>query len=800
MREVGECGSFMTGLPVHDDEARLKALAQYEVLDTPADAGLDDIVRLAAQVCSTPMAAIALVDRDRVWFKSRVGIEAPQLPRAGSPWQQTIEGDTLYEIPDATTVEGFAPLGIPLDGRHVRHYAGAPLVTPEGVAVGALGVLDEQARTLNDAELVALQSLARQVITRLEFHAKVRALEKQARQRSRAETALTVERNFMSAVLDTVGALVLVLDTAGRVVRFNRTCENISGYAFTELQGRPFWERLTPKEDLETTVAQFEKLRDGGYPAAYENRWMARDGSIKRIAWSATALLDGQNQVAFLIATGIDVSLQREAERTLLESEQRYRQLVEGSLGMVFTHDLNGRILSINTHAAASLGYEIGELVGQPLATLLEEHENFLPKYLADVKAEGEAQGVMHARHRSGSEHVVAYRNKLISVEGREPYVLAFGVDITEKVRAEAKVSELMRQSDSILQSVGEGIFGVDMDGRATIANPAAAEMLGYSIEEMSGQKMHELMHHTKPDGTPNPETECPICQCRVTGQTVCGRDDIFWRKDRTSFPVEYEARPLLNEGKPVGVVVAFRDVTERRALDRMKDEFISTVSHELRTPLTALRAAIGLMTSGTLDTKPEKTKQMMEIALGNTDRLVALVNDVLDLERIGSGKMVMHPAELSAEEMLRRVAELMGPTAAKANIRFTVLADGVKVWADPDRIQQTLTNLIGNAIKFSPSGGEIHLVSRLLSADEARIEVHDQGRGIPADKLESIFERFQQVDASDSRAKGGTGLGLAICRSIVAQHGGRIWAESAPGRGASFYFTLPTKAKATPR
>ncbi len=259
---------------------------------------------------------------------------------------------------------------------------------------------------------------------------------------------------------------------------------------------------------------------------------------------------------------------------------------------------------------------------------------------------------------------------------------------------------------------------------------------------------------------------------------------------------MEYVARPQFTDGKAVGVVVAFTDVTERRALDRMKDEFISTVSHELRTPLTALRAALGLVSSGSLDAKPEKMKQMVEIALGNTDRLVRLVNDILDLERIGSGKAQLHSTMSSAEDLLRRAAELQSVAASKAHIQFAIQAEGVNVWADPDRVLQMLTNLIGNAIKFSPNGGEIHLVARNLGDNEARIEVHDQGRGIPEDKLEVIFERFQQVDASDSRAMGGTGLGLAICRSIVQQHGGRIWAESAPGRGASFFFTLPTKPR----
>jgi len=489
--------------------------------------------------------------------------------------------------------------------------------------------------------------------------------------------------------------------------------------------------------------------------------------------------------------------VQREAEQTLRESEARYRQLVEGSLGMVCTHDLKGTLLSVNRHAAESLGYEVSELIGQPMLRIVEErNRKSIPAYLRQMQRNGEAQGLLHLCARNGAVHVIAYRNKLITMEGREPYVLGFGVDITEKIRAEEKLNALTRQSNSILESVGDGIYGTDLNGKVTIVNPAAAEMLGYKVQELLGQDMHELSHHTRADGTPNPSEDCMIRQSLLTEQTIRVSNEVFWRKDGTNFPVEYVARPQITDGNAVGVVVAFTDVTERRALDRMKDEFISTVSHELRTPLTALRAALGLVTSGTLNSRPEKMQQMVEIALGNTDRLVRLVNDILDLERIGSGKAQLHSTMCSAEDLLRRAADLQSAPASKAHIRFAISAEGVNVWADPDRLLQTLTNLIGNAIKFSPNGGEIHLVARNLDDGEARIEVHDQGRGIPEDKLETIFERFQQVDASDSRAMGGTGLGLAICRSIIAQHGGHIWAESAPGLGASFFFTLPTKPK----
>lgn len=370
-----------------------------------------------------------------------------------------------------------------------------------------------------------------------------------------------------------------------------------------------------------------------------------------------------------------------------------------------------------------------------------------------------------------------------------------------EKTRAEDKLRALVRQSNSILEAVGDGIYSVDLEGKVTAINPAAAQMLGYEPQEMLGRRIHGLIHHSRADGSPYAIAECPVINSLKNLTSVRVADEIFWRRDGSCFPVDYVAQPQIDPGsngggagKAVGVVVAFTDVTERQALDRMKDEFISTVSHELRTPLTSLRAALGLIGSGTLASRPDKREQMLNIAIANTERLVRLVNDILDLERIRSGKAGLHSTMCSANDLLRRAAELEQPRAAKARIQFRFDAGDVGVWADPDRILQALTNLISNAIKFSPPGSEIHLSAQTLAEDEAQIVVRDQGRGIPNDKLEQIFERFQQIDASDTRSMGGTGLGLAICRSIVTQHGGRIWACSTPGAGTTFCFTLPTR------
>jgi PAS domain S-box-containing protein len=804
-------GTLEKSEATRSEALRLETLDRYQVLDAAPDPAIDDLAEMAAKICNAQVAGVYFVGFERISIYARYGISELELPLGTLPSEPPFRAHNAYEIPDTRQHPAFAPSGIALSGRNFRFYAAAPLITQSGVRIGALFVLDGPTRRLTPFQTQSLTILGRQAMTAIELNHSLRQMESVARSRQRIESALTVERNFVSTVLDTVDALVAVYDTAGRIVRFNRACEAASGYDFPTLVGRFLWDKLIPHSDIPAAIQHFERLRADGFPVAYENKWLHRDGGLRRIAWSASPLLDEQGHINFIIATGIDVTVQRAAEETLRESEARYRQLVEGSLGMVCTHDLKGFVLSVNTHGAKSIGRTREDMVGHRLSEFMPNDRQLgFEKYLSDILRSGEVQGLLHLRHTNGDVRVVAYRNKLIQTPGRDPYVLGFGVDISEQVRAEDQLRALSRQSNSVLESVGDGIYGIDLDGNCTVINPAASQMLGFKPEEVLGRNMHDLVHHTRPDGSPYPASECPIQNTLDDLDTVRVSNEVMWRKDGTSFPVEYVARPQIEidpeappdpdapnarpSGKAVGVVVAFTDTTERRALDRMKDEFISTVSHELRTPLTSLRAALGLITGGSLAARPEKLQQMLDIATGNTDRLVRLVNDILELERIGSGKAELHYTMCSADDLFRRAAGLQQTGASKAQLRITFNSQGVNVWADPDRVLQTLTNLISNAIKFSPPGTEIHLRSRRIDANEAEIQVRDQGRGIPEDKLESIFERFHQVDASDSRTMGGTGLGLAICRSIVNQHGGRIWASSTLGKGSTFHFTLPTR------
>jgi len=243
------------------------------------------------------------------------------------------------------------------------------------------------------------------------------------------------------------------------------------------------------------------------------------------------------------------------------------------------------------------------------------------------------------------------------------------------------------------------------------------------------------------------------------------------------------------------------RELTQRSALDSLKDEFVSTVSHELRTPLTSIRGALGLLSSGVLGTVEPKAQNLLRIALTNTERLIRLINDILDLERMESGRSILDVRRCSLPDLIYQATETMNAMAEAASIRITISPAASAVLptvffdGDADRILQVLTNLLSNAIKFSPAGSVV-TIDVETPPESLIFRISDQGRGIPEDQLEAIFERFKQVEYSDSRHRGGTGLGLAICRSIVQQHGGTIWAQRNPVKGVSMCVRLPRQQR----
>ncbi|MEG4628881.1 PAS domain S-box protein [Microcoleus sp. AR_TQ3_B6] len=360
-------------------------------------------------------------------------------------------------------------------------------------------------------------------------------------------------------------------------------------------------------------------------------------------------------------------------------------------------------------------------------------------------------------------------------------------LELQERKQAEATIREAERRWRSLLDNVQLIVVGLDRWGNVNYVNPFFLKITGYTNPEVLGKNWFE---NFLPRSI---QESIKIVFSEVVAHNYHPyyQNCILTKSGEERFIAWNNTMLQDSEGNIIGTISIGEDITERQKLEQIKNEFIGIVSHELRTPLTGIQMSLGLIKSGVYDKKPEKSRRMIEIALLDTNRLVNLVNDILDLERLDSGRAIVEKTVCKAADLMQQAVDSIQALATQQQISLIVNPTDAEVWATGDAIVQTLTNLLSNAIKFSPADSTIHL-SAQNQTDFVLFQVSDRGRGIPADKLELIFGRFQQVDASDSREKGGTGLGLAICRSIVDRHGGKIWAESILGEGSTFCFTLP--------
>jgi PAS domain S-box-containing protein len=477
----------------------------------------------------------------------------------------------------------------------------------------------------------------------------------------------------------------------------------------------------------------------------------------------------------------------KRAEETLRESEEKYRALIETTGTGYVIMDTQGRVVDANAEYVWLAGHRaLQEILGRRVTEWTAPHDR--ARNAEAVRRCAELGFV-----RDLEIEYVDGEGKCTPVEVDATIVPAAGGvrivglcrDISERKRVQQALQESEERYRDLAENAAELIQSVSQEGQFLYVNRAWRETLGYSMEEVTRIKLGNVI-------APELLPQCQEVFAKVRrGEAANDVETVFVAKTGKRVAVRGSVSCRLVDGKHDVTNGIFRDITARLEIEKMKDEFVSTVSHELRTPLTSIRGALGLLTAGVLNAEPAKARRMLEIAVANTDRLIRLINDILDIERIESGRVKLEKRSCPTASLMVQAMNSVREVADRAGVKLELFPISTSVLADPDRVVQALTNLLGNAIKFSPSSSTVTLRATPQQS-EMLFEVKDQGRGIPADKLGVIFERFQQVDASDGREKGGTGLGLAICRSIVDQHGGRIWAESELGKGSSFYFTLP--------
>jgi two-component system, OmpR family, sensor histidine kinase VicK len=419
-----------------------------------------------------------------------------------------------------------------------------------------------------------------------------------------------------------------------------------------------------------------------------------------------------------------------------------------------------------------------------------------LMQQLADQISMALAQGELWGQ----LEEIVAERTAQLQAVN-----LSLQQEIDDRQQAEIALRQSEEQLRLITNALPVLIAYIDDRQCYQFNNQAYTDWLGQSIAAIHGTHLRLVW------GDDCYARMQPHIEAALAGEIVSYENEIQLH-DGSSRSISVTYIPHRDsEDRTSGFFALTSDISDRKAIERMKDEFISVVSHELRTPLTSLHSALKILATGRLGTLSSDGNQLLAIADENTERLVRLVNSVLDLQRIESGAVTLDKQACNAADLMVQAVEAMQLMAQQHRITLVNQPVNIQIWADADYILQTLTNLIGNAIKFSAPGSKVWLtvqrqprstpLSKAKKSPQSPVQngammvlfqVRDEGQGIPANKLESVFERFQQVDSSDSRKKGGTGLGLTICRKIIDRHEGKIWVESTLGVGSTFSFTLP--------
>lgn len=352
------------------------------------------------------------------------------------------------------------------------------------------------------------------------------------------------------------------------------------------------------------------------------------------------------------------------------------------------------------------------------------------------------------------------------------------------------------REMDAVLSATGDGVLGIDLQGRCTFLNRAGADLLGIPMQFLIGKEVHPVIHHTRADSSRCQGEECPLMDVLTEGAASSHPDEVLWRPDGTSFPVQISSRPMVDGRVVKGAVLTFTDMTEVRAAEsalrqavQARDEVLAVVSHDLRNPVGTIFSAAGLLLE--MDVSAEKTEQHLEMIQRAAERMNRLIQDLLDVSRLEAGALFIVPSVIDVSDLFQEAVEAARHDADQRGVALVTVLDpalpGIR--GDMDRLLRVLSNLVGNAVRYSRRGGKVTLAARVREEGEIVLGVEDEGTGIAPEDQERLFDRFWQVSRSDTE---GAGLGLSIVKGIVEAHGGRVWVDSEVGKGSSFYFTMP--------
>lgn len=614
---------------------------------------------------------------------------------------------------------------------------------------------------------------------------------------------LSVEGKFMDVFEYSMSGISITTPDGIRIT--NKAYCNIFGYTEDELI-RTTWQDLTYPDDIEESQKYIDDLYAGLIDyAKWDKRYLHKDGKIIWAEISAIVRRNESGELLYLMTIINDITRRKEAEDSLKRSEELFRIFMLNLPAAVFIKDDKSNLVYGNQFLMDLFGWN--DAAGKNTADLLPPE--MAEAMIADDKRVVESgPEVIHEKVTdiNGSDFYFETHKFPFHV-GEKVMLGAISVNETSRVILEMNLAESEERFKLLLNSAGEAIYGLDINGNCTYCNQTCINQLGFkSAEDLLGRNMHNLIHHKHNDGTHYDVHDCAIFKAFQTGQKAHFDDEVLWRADGSSFPVEYWSYPQIRNGEIIGAVVTFLDITERikildslmqselqlRELVATKDKFFSIIAHDLKTPFSSILGFSDLMIEKVKNKDYDVVEKYAEIIQTSANRADALLTNLLEWSRAQLGRMEYNPEHVDLCELFKDSVNMISDFAQQKSVTLsTDLPKFALAYIDKTMINSVLRNLITNAIKFSFPGGVVNII---LNADKKDfiISVKDNGVGIKAEDVNKLFRIDESITTKGTLNETGTGLGLILCKEFVEKNNGKIWLQSEPGKGSVFTFTLP--------
>jgi PAS domain S-box-containing protein len=773
-----------SGQEPFDEKRRLEALRSYGVLDTLPDGALDDLTALAAAICETPIALISLIDEKRQWFKSRIGLELAETALDVSICVHALHTQDLFIVPDTTRDERFARNPVVMGEHGIRFYAGAPLITPEGEALGTLCVLDRVPRTLTPAQEQALRVLARQVMTSLELR--------------RQAGELAERERLLRTVFDSEPECVKLLGSDGALRMMNRAgLAMIGADSFEQVAGQCVLPLIATEHR-----ALFEALIEGvfrGESETVEYEIVGLKGTRRWLETHAAPMRDETGMITAALGISRDVTERRRAAEELRASEARYRTLFEYAPDGIVVADAEGCYVDANVSACRMLGYTRGELIGLHISDIVTQTEiQHVEPALDAIKTGAPYHREWQFRRKDGS----VFSAEVMATLMPDGKLLGMLRDITERTRSRQQI----REQAALLDEARDAICVNDLDQHILFWNKSAERLYGWTAAEALGRNANDLL--------------CQGSVALTALKTLIQYGEWHGELEQTTREgkqLVVESRwSLIREANSAAksILVINTDVSEKKEMEAQffraqRMESIGTlaggIAHDLNNTLGPIIMSLDLLKMKFQD---QDSQELLAIVSSSAHRGADMVRQVLSFARGVEGRRM----EIQIKHLLGEIEKVANDTFPKnIQVRTIIPYDLWTVLGDPTQLHQVLLNLCVNARDAMPHGGAITLAAENLTLDahyaglswnrEANpgpyvfVRVTDTGTGMPPEIMEKIFDPFFTTKELGK----GTGLGLSTSLAIVKSHGGFIRVESELGKGAKFSVYLPAEVGTSP-